>query len=150
MKLINKNQTNFELDIAGYQYPGMETEEYDSNWLMIRIKVKHSKGEWQSTDPSLLTYEAKELAQWLEKIGRNEPVEEEMAFIEPNLSFSLAEKNKYLRIYFELESRPSWAACNWANKGDLWLDIEIENNNLLEAAGDLNEQLLNYPQRAAV
>jgi len=150
MKLINKDHTGFELTIADYQFPEMATEEYDSNWLIIQIDVKHTKGEWQSSDPALLTYEAKELAQWLETIGKNEPVEEEIVFIEPNLSFRLVENKKYIRIYFELESRPSWAACNWADNRDLWLDIEIENNNLLAAAEDLYEQLLKYPQRAAV
>ena len=150
MRLINNDQTGFELDIVGYQFPELETEEYDSNWLLIRIIVKHPEGEWQSIAPSLLTYEAKELALWLEKIGKKEPVEEEIAFIEPNLSFKSVKNGTYIRIYFELESRPSWAACNWANKMDLWLDVETKNNNLVEAAGNLNGQLLRYPQRAAV
>lgn len=80
MKLINKDQTSFKLNIQNYQFPKMETEEYDSNWLMIQIKVHHQKGEWQSVDPSLLTYEAKEIAEWLEKIAKKESVKKELKF----------------------------------------------------------------------
>ena len=148
MKLRNKDNTSFELKILNYQFPKMETEEYDSIWLMIQIKVKHPKGEWQARDPSLLTYEAKEIADWLEKIAKNEYVEKTQTFIEPNLSFELLDDKKYIRIYFGLESRPSWAAGKVAAEVDLWLDIEIENDNLIEAAEDLRRQLLKFPQRA--
>jgi len=148
MKLKNKDNTSFELNIQNYQFPKMETDEYDSNWLMIQTKVKHPQGEWQSIDPSLLTYEVKHIADWLEKIAKNESVEKTLAFIEPNLSFELLDDKKYIRIYFELESRPSWAASKVAVEEDLWLDIEIENNNLIEVAEDLRKKLLKFPQRA--
>ncbi len=40
MKLLNNDQTGFELTIAGYQFPEMETEEYDSNWLLIQKSIR--------------------------------------------------------------------------------------------------------------
>jgi len=148
MKFTNKDQTSFELNILNYQFPEMETEEYDSNWLMVQIKVRHQKSEWQSVDPSLLTYEAKEIAEWLERIAKKESVKKQLGFIEPNLSFELLDDKKYIRIYFELESRSSWVASKVAGEKDLWLGIEIENNNFLAEAEDLRKQLSKFPQRA--
>lgn len=148
MKLKNKDQASFELNIQNYQYPGLKTEGYDSNWLMVQIKVNHPKGKWESVDPSLLTWELKEIAEWFEKIQKKEIVEKELVFIEPNLSFKLMGESKYIRIYFDLEYRPTWAASKIAGGEDLWLDIEIENNNLTAAAEDLRRQLSMFPQRA--
>jgi len=89
MKLKTLEGMAFELEIVGYQFPHMETEEYDSNWLMIRIDVSHPKGGWASTDPSLLTYEVADLAEWLEAVYNGESVDPEMVIIEPNLEFQL-------------------------------------------------------------
>jgi hypothetical protein len=150
VRLQNKDNTGFELNILKYEFPEEESAQYDSNWLMIEISVNHPKGEWQSSDPSLLTYEAKAIADWLEKIAANEIAEKTLSFIEPNLSFELQDDKKHFRIYFELESRPSWAASDAAGEKDLWLEIEIDGENLLEAAEDLRRQLNKFPQRAIV
>ena len=39
-----------ELRILGYEFPHIETAEYDSNWLVVAGNVTHStKGSWQFT-----------------------------------------------------------------------------------------------------
>jgi hypothetical protein len=44
MKLASKDGQKFEMRIAGYQFPHLETADYDSNWLIIAGEVIHPKG----------------------------------------------------------------------------------------------------------
>ena len=67
MRLISSDGTNFNLTIAGYQYPHLETELHSSNWLNIQIDIDGAQGRWRATAPCLLTYEAQRLADWLEQ-----------------------------------------------------------------------------------
>jgi hypothetical protein len=73
--------------IVGYQFPEVAEAEYDSNWLMVKIVVRHPDGDWSAVDPALLTYEVRELADWLRVVGSGSRETREMAFLEPCLSF---------------------------------------------------------------
>jgi len=151
MMLSGSNGSVFELDVIGYQFPTLETEEYDSNWLRIGIHAIHPKGHWRSVDPSLLTYELEHLARWFDSIGRGEPVQPDERFTEPNLSFRLVEggpEGKVLRVYFELESRPGWARAEKAPAEDLWVEFPLAEIDLSSAARDLRAALARFPQRA--
>ena len=44
MLLKGNEATEFELKVIGYQFPDLEKEEYDSDWLSIQIHVVHPKG----------------------------------------------------------------------------------------------------------
>ena len=44
----------FQLNIVGYQYPDTPHERYDSDWLVIEIRVIDRQGDWSSTDPIML------------------------------------------------------------------------------------------------
>jgi hypothetical protein len=153
MKLKGSTGMAFELEIVGYQFPQMVTEEYDSNWLMIRIDVSHPKGDWTSTDPSLLTYEVAELADWLDAIHNGESVRAGMGFIEPNLEFLLVTTDggsKALRICFRLESRPPWAKPTAVADCDACVEFALTEIDLVAASRQLREQLQQFPQRAIV
>ncbi len=103
MNLEGKN-AKLQLNIAGYEFPGLENVPYDSDWLNIRIRVEHPRGSWTSTDPSLLTDEVERLIDWLEAVADGQSVDVETSFLEPNLNFVLVEGAKKVRVYFELES----------------------------------------------
>ncbi len=151
MRIMGSDGSLFEMSILGYQFPKLQTEEYDSNWLRIRIHVVHPQGEWSSIDPSLLTYEVDALATWFADIVRGRSVATEMAFTEPNLSFQLLDHGrnaKSLRIYFELESRPTWARSEIVPSEDLWVEFLLSEVNLGDAAEALRPDLAQYPQRA--
>jgi len=144
---------SFGLEIVGYQFPQMETEKYDSNWLMIRINVSHPKGDWSATDPSLLTYEVARFAKWLEAIHNGESVQPVIGFIEPNLEFHLVITDggeKALRVCFQLESRPPWAEGGAVGECDLWVEFPLAEIDLAAASRQLREQLQQFPQRARV
>ncbi len=84
MRLVGSDGSLLELSIAGYQFPEIETGEYDYNWLEIRIHIAHSLGEWASTQPILLTNEVEALAKWFDAIARGDDVEPVQHFLEPN------------------------------------------------------------------
>jgi hypothetical protein len=148
MLLKGGDNTEFEMKIVGYQFPHLENEQYDSDWLNVMVRVNLPHGSWSSIDPSLLTWELVGLTEWLEKIADGKRVEPEESFMEPNLRFELTEEEpKKLRVYFELESRPSWAPYDGAGMEDLWAEFDIDADELRKAAGALREDLRRFPIR---
>lgn len=136
------------MEVAGYQFPHLEHEEYDSDWLKINIRVRLPEGSWTSTDPSLLTWEVASLAQWLESIAEGVSAESEQSFLEPNLRFELMQSEpKTLRVYFELESRPPWAPSDGAGMDDLFAEFAVNPDDLRDAASALREDLKRFPVR---
>src|ERR1700738_540527 len=63
--------SSFHLKLVGYQFPEKVNEEWDSNWLIIYIAMNLPQGAWSVTDPFLLTYEVRSLADWFDAIASN-------------------------------------------------------------------------------
>lgn len=125
MVLTGRNDA-VELRVDGYEFPDIENDEWDSNWLNVRTSVEMERGTWSSLNPSLLTHDVSELADWLNGIAEGRDVDRELDFLDPNLAFELWEGGSYLvtlRVYFELESRPPWAPSALAGERDLWVDL---------------------------
>jgi len=150
MKLARKDGQIFDMRILGYQFPHKETEEYDSNWLIIAGEVMHSRGSWHFSDPCLLTYEAERLASWMDAVAEGRLLQTICGFIEPNLEFRavLGAQQPVLRVYFRLEARPKWAPANCASKEDLWVEFPLEELDLRSIAQQWRRELSVYPQRA--
>ncbi len=147
MLIKGKDKSSFEMTVMGYQFPDLVNEQYDSDWLNIKINVSIPKGSWTSTDPSLLTWEVVDLSKWIESIAEGQSVDTEESFMEPNLRFELIEAGqKKIRIYFSLESKPSWALKN----DDLWADFEVATDDLEKAATSLREDLTRFPTRVGI
>ena len=152
MKLTTDNKS-FELKIRSYQFPYIRDDEYDSNWLNIKIKVKGLQKPWEVTNPMLLTFEVKQLAEWLEYLLENKRNETELEFLEPNLKFVKIKKTNdkvHIRIYFELEARPIWAHSNIAGQEDLYLDLILTREGIRKAIADLKNQLKKFPIRGKI
>ncbi|MBL4652834.1 MAG: hypothetical protein JKY53_08205 [Flavobacteriales bacterium] len=131
MKIKDKNNV-FELSLKGYESPSIRYEQYDSNWLQINIKVQGLQAPWEVTDNMLLTWEVAFLADWISKLNNNEKSETILEFIEPNLRFENLGKqgdNIGVRIWFELEARPSWIETDGAYMDDLYLAFGIQLRN---------------------
>ena len=151
MKLASTDGQSLELTILGYQFPHLETKEYDSNWLIVAGSVIHPRGSWQFADPCLLTYEAEWLAAWMDALAEGSPPAATIGFIEPNLAFGVGfnTKGPLLRVYFELEARPSWESSAPAGEKDIWVEFPIEELDLRSAARQWRAELAAYPQRAS-
>ncbi len=152
MILRSRDLSEFELRVAGYQFPEIDYDGYDSNWLIVKIRAAPA-GErpWKSTDPSLLTWEVERLSSWLDALGAGRPVEDEEYFIEPNLRFEVVDRDEdtiTMRVYFELESRPPWFFADGAGMADLWVDLHVDGDDLRAAAEGLRHDLRRFPPRA--
>jgi hypothetical protein len=149
MKLASRDGQTLELRILGYQFPDLGTSEYDSNWLVVTGKVTHSRGSWQFTNPCLLTFEAEQLATWMDRVAHAKLPSDTCDFMEPNLEFrALNIDRRILRVYFDLGARPSWAARGYVGTQDLWVEFPIEELDLKLAAREWHTELTKYPQRA--
>jgi len=141
------NQT-VELKIANYQYPDINDGDWDGNWLNIYLNVKSKVGNWQTVDPSLTTWEVRELINWLETLSKNSrPEYIDMSFTEPNLKFELlndfnADK-KTFKIKFNLESRPQSAT----DDKEYFVDVVADNSELKRLSTELKSELSKYPER---
>ncbi len=148
--LTGQNDHRLELSLLGYQFPTIDDDEWDSNWLNIRISAINDQGSWTATDASLLTGEVGRLADWLQAIAENSDADAELDFIEPNLAFELVEANGLVRLraWFELELRPRWAPADEVPARDLCVDLTLSREDLRAAAEALRAQLRQFPARA--
>ncbi len=150
--ILTGDKKSFELKIVSYQFPYIKNDEYDSNWLNIKIKVKGLQRAWEATDPMLLTFEVTQLVEWLEGILNNKK-KDKLEFLEPNLKFVKIKKSDdkaHIRIYFELEARPKWAHSNIAGQEDLYLDLNPTRENTRKAIANLKNQLKKFPIRGKI
>ena len=151
MILRGRDLSEFELKVAGYQFPSLSGDEFDDNWLMVEIRAAPAdERPWRSTDPSLLTWEVKRLSNWLVALASGQAVEEGEDFIEPNVRFEVVERAEdtiTIRVYFELESRPPWFFADAAGMDDLWIDLRVDADDLRTAAEDLRRDLAKFPPR---
>ena len=147
MILSGNDGNRLELRVAGYQFPHLENKEYDSDWLRIDIQVEHPRGSWTSIDACLLTWELAQLADWFVAIAHGNTFDHAQDFIEPNLRFQLLDSPSRMRVYFELECRPPWAPSDGAGMNDLWVDLDVNAQELTSAATALRADLERFPIR---
>src|SRR5687768_7430150 len=86
MHLRGAEGNELELAIAGYQFPDEERDPWDSNGLLVSVRVLSPEGSWSVVDPCLTTWEAKHLVSWLVHAATREPSASSMTFAEPNLT----------------------------------------------------------------
>jgi hypothetical protein len=100
----------------------------------------------------LLTEEVEHLAAWLDAVAAGDTSANECGFTEPNLHFVVGSDTSgrgVLRVYFELESRPSWDRATAAGRKDLWLEFPLDELDLRKAASDLLQQSVRFPVRTS-
>ncbi len=142
--LLMGPRASVRLSVLRYQFPHITTGEYDANWLIIRGHVSLDDRSWSFSDPSLTTFEVRQLADWLDGLARGDEVEPHCDFIEPNLQFERT-SDRAIRVSFALESAPPWS-----KPGDPWKEHGFEvliDKHLETAAGQLRAQLRVFPER---
>ena len=142
------NNQTVEFRITNYQFPEITDCEYDSNWLLIYLKVKSDCGSWETVDPSLLTGDIIDIIEWFEKLSNDiETDTDSLVFMEPNLEFELTKKyadKKRIRITFDLESRHP----NAKDDEEFYVDCEYNNAELKQIVSELKKEAELYPERA--
>ncbi len=150
MLLAGLEGNELELRVVGYQFPDDETDPWDSNWLLVSVRVVSPAGTWELVDPCLTTWEAKHLVRWLVNAAAHDPAATPATFSEPNLVVTArakpADANRVLlRAAFQLELRPPWAR----GSGGAELDVELDVGRaaLARAAASLLGDLVRFPPR---
>lgn len=143
----NANGDSLRLRLLGYQFPNIENDEWDSNWLIIEGQAVLDGKPWEFRDPCLLTWEVAKLADWFELVAKKNEATSEISFIELNLEFSLV-NGVQIRALLNDECRPPWASHDVCERGDFYLDFFCSAGMLMKVAADLRAQLVHFPERA--
>lgn len=151
MILKSTDGNQLAVTIGGYEFPASKDRKHDANWLLIDTEAAIGGRLWRARHPCLLTWEVAGLADWLEAIGDGVEWSAELCFTEPNLHFIIGRENGaiWLRTYFRLECRPSWARRGAGIRDDLWVELPVSRDDLRSAASSLREDLAKYPYRGA-
>ncbi len=142
------NDQSVELRIINYQFPEITNCEYDSNWLLMFLKVESRDGNWEIVDPFLLVRELKTMIEWFEKLSHDvETDSSSLVFIEPNLEFKLIKKTKaekHLKIIFNLAPQHE----NAYEHKEHFVYAVYNDKDLNLIVKQLKEEIEHYPQRA--
>jgi hypothetical protein len=168
MKLTDRAGQVLQLEIVGYQFPDAASKElarkqatalrlrtsnepfrWDENWLIVKGRVDTSRGSWSFREPCLVTWEARSLASWLQRVASGE-TPGALGFTEPNLAFGLAPIQpvgdlRRVIVSFALEARPPWSSAETFEESPVAFDFV--GAEIARAAADLTEQLATYPER---
>ncbi len=149
MFLRGQEGNELELAVVGYQFPDDERDPWDSNSLLVSVRVLAPEGSWEVVDPCLTTWEAQRMVSWLAHTAHAPGGV--LRFAEPNLTLTahaagLARVD--VRACFALERRPPWARMA-AGSDNLCVHLDVDRNDLVRAAASLLADLAAFPQRGA-
>jgi len=164
VQLTSTDGAVFELRPDGYEHPALTTPgEPDANWLIVHAMVRTAAGEsWTFDEPSLTTWEAVELLDWLQAAaaGRLEPTDDPgsdaastLTFIEPHLAFSVAAvegEQTLLRVHLSLEAeagKPGWTAQPRPRLYAYSILFRTDEAQLLTAAKQWRSDIASFPAR---
>jgi hypothetical protein len=152
MRLKGDENTEFEMKVAGYQFPHLQHEPYDSDWLNITVSVKHPRGAWSKTDACMLTFELAQLIDWLRWIADDRPTHSEESFMEPELRFEwFGGGRNVLRVNLDYSLRPAWSPYHGPDKEEeLFVEFAATPEDLRGAAALLRDDLKKFPVRVGV
>jgi hypothetical protein len=148
MKLQGEDGAMFDLTIDGYQFPEIETDYWDSNWLMVRGQVNHPRGNWIFRDPCLTTFELEQLAIWLDGVANGVANPADGYFTEPNLHFEYVTiPVPAIQVTFGYESAPPWLATDDARLDGAIVRFPLALNDLRVVSRSLRADLVKFPIR---
>jgi hypothetical protein len=147
VQLRGREGNELELSVVGYQAPAQTVDPWESNSLLVALRVVSPRGTWEVIDPCLTTWEAARLASWLAAMAVGaEGGSRSLA--EPNLSVTVTPGGGRLavRICFELERRPPWAPTIRGGR-DLCVDLDVSRAEVVAAAASLRDDVRRFPRR---
>lgn len=143
-------EQRFELTLVSYESPDVEDDQYDANWLLVRVAARDGEVTWEVEDPALLTWEVERLAQWVGQLARGRFDHPWCGFVEPSLELRadpLEGGQVRLRVYFELELRPPGAPRGVVGRRDAFLEFTLAPAELRGGARALHAELRRFPVR---
>ncbi len=148
MELRGREGNQVTLSLVGYQFPDEAVDPWESNALLVSVRVVSPQGTWEVVDPCLTTWEVAALASWLTAFvvtGDRRPT----SVSAPNVTMSarpVTGSTITLTACFELEQRPPWLA-SVGGDGELCVEVEVSTGDVIVAAAALRGDLARFPQR---
>lgn len=104
MIALKNNETEFRLEITGYEFPSIP-DGWDANWLIVKINARDAEKaiDIEKCDSCILTQEIVNLYKWFSKISENEVEKDTIEFMEADFAFSYRERrlDVYLRYFLD-------------------------------------------------
>jgi hypothetical protein len=149
-KLTGAADFSLELTPIEYQFPD-NTEEWDADWLVVRMHASDGKREWTSIDPAFLTWELRSIAAWCRGLAAGVALPApEHCCVEPNLQLlaTSSEVGFLLKVVFEQEFRPP--GTRWGEPDadlEVYADFHPSAEELIRFADELEAELEPFPVR---
>ena len=71
MRITSASGDEFQLVIVRYQFPDVDEDRWESNWLIVNGTVAAAGEKWVFTEPCVTTFELADLADWLDELAAN-------------------------------------------------------------------------------
>jgi hypothetical protein len=145
---------SLEVTVIGYEFPNDTSERGTANWLQADVSVKTQHGWGTSRAPFMHTWDASNLALWLESLsGFDSEVERIMVFPEPNLQLMVIDRTPQdiaLHVDFILEQPGNWKMDDAVDNFRSYvgsMNLNLTKVAVLKAAISLRSELGQFPQR---
>jgi hypothetical protein len=147
------DQTEVELQLVHYQFPDNDNDEWDSNWLIVSVRVVAPVATWTASDPCLTTIEVHNLANWLADQALGRSTNSQIVFTEPNLSLEVVGRKGDafdLRFYFSLECLPPTVEMDYDDEDteEFFIPLIVSTSGLRHASNQLCREIQQFPIRA--
>jgi len=139
-------KSEFRLDVGGYQLLKPVGDDWDDNWLILKMAVATPERRWNGQGSYLTTFELNHLVDRLQAWAAA-GAEEKLSFTAQNLAFSRGAGGADLldfRVGFDLDCHPEAPG----KAGDpLWVRFAVTPAELREFAAALQKEAAPYPER---
>ena len=149
MRLSTYDESSrFELKILRYEFPRIEQDKWDSNWLMIEVVASNQDGSFYGVAPCLLTWEVKRLIAWLKELKSIGKVTDEFSSMEDQVVFHFDTQTHRLKVFLYHRWRQVKLLGKFADDlYEIWLEFPLSELNLGLAIHQLETQLAQFPER---
>jgi hypothetical protein len=147
------DQTEVELQLVRYQFPDNDHNVWDSNWLVVSVRVVAPLATWTVSDPCLTTLEVHNLANWLADQAQGRSTKPRIFFTEPNLSLEVIGREGEacdLHFYFSQGCLPPTVEVDYDDEDaeEFFIPMKLSTDELRHAANQLCREIRQFPVRA--
>lgn len=167
--VLQQGRVFLRFDVLGYQFPEIGDQEWDSDWLNVRLHLQCGERTWERVDPALTSFEIQWLADWLDEVAqhaatfgswRHNRLTTRIFFTEPCLGFEVLNGHPTgaamtFRCFLAAEFLPPFKdlyphADLGEGTGEVWLDFSMDEARLRAIAARWREALGRFPVRLGV
>jgi len=139
-------KSEFRLEVVGYQLLKPVGDDWDDNWLILKMAVTAPERRWNGQGSYLTTFELNNLVDRL-KTWADAPKADKVSFTAESLAFTRGAGGGDLvdfRVGFDLDCHPE-APGKAGNP--LWVKFQVTPAELREFAAALEKEAAPYPER---